>query len=90
MKIITVLVISIVSLFLSQASAQTEVPKGLKKGTIILADGSSLPGFIKDNIRNNASAMFISETGGKKKKYDGSDLSTGGQPACQNAAVHYR
>lgn len=76
MKIITALVISIVSLVLSQANAQTEVPKGFKKGTIVLADGSSLPGFIKDNIRNNASVLFISEAGGKKKNYDGSDLNT--------------
>lgn len=74
MKIINALVISIVSLVLSQANAQTEVPKGFKKGTIVLADGSSLPGFIKDNIRNNASVMFISEAGGKKKNYDGSGL----------------
>ena len=76
MKIITALVISIVSLVLSQANAQTEVPKGFKKGTIVLADGSSLPGFNKDNIRNNASVLFISEAGGKKKNYDGSDLNT--------------
>ena len=76
MKIINALVFSIVSLVLSQANAQTEVPKGFKKGTIVLADGSSLPGFIKDNIRNNASVIFISEAGGKKKNYDGSDLNT--------------
>ena len=74
MKIVNLLTICILCLVLSQSNAQTEPPKGFKKGTIVLADGSSLPGFIKDNIRNNASVMFIFQSGGKKKNYDGSGL----------------
>jgi hypothetical protein len=74
MKIVNLLTLCIVSLVLTQANAQTEAPKGFKKGSLVLADGSSLPGFIKDNIRSNASVSFIAETGGKKKNYDGSDL----------------
>lgn len=74
MKIINLLTLCVVSLVLTQANAQPEAPKGFKKGALILADGSSLPGFIKDNIRSNASVSFIAETGGKKKNYDGSDL----------------
>ncbi len=76
MKIINLLTLSIVSLVLTQANAQPEAPKGFKKGTIVLADGSNLPGYVKDNIRSNASVVFIAETGGKKKNYNGSDLNT--------------
>ena len=70
-KIILAVFISIAFL---QGYAQTEPPKGFKKGTIILADSSSVSGNIKNNIRSNASVIFINETGGKKKNYDGSDL----------------
>lgn len=74
MKIVNLLTLSIVSLVLTQANAQPEVPKGFKKGAIVLADGSNLPGYVKENIRSNASVVFIAETGGKKKNYNGSDL----------------
>ena len=74
MKIINTITITVLSLVFLQSNAQTETPKGFKKGIIVLADGSNLPGFIKDNIHNSASVMFISETGGKKKNYDGSGL----------------
>ena len=70
-KIIMAVVLSIVFL---QGQSQTETPKGFKKGTLILADNSSISGNIKNNIHSNASVIFISETGGKKKNYDGSDL----------------
>ena len=70
-KIIMAVVLSIVFL---QGQSQTETPKGFKKGTIILADSSAVTGNIKDQIRNNASVIFINEAGGKKKNYDGSDL----------------
>jgi hypothetical protein len=76
MKIVNLLTLSIVSLVLTQANAQSEAPKGFKKGTIVLADGSNLPGYVKDNIRSNASVVFLAETGGKKKNYNGSDLNT--------------
>jgi hypothetical protein len=65
-----------VSLVLTQANAQPEVPKGFKKGALVLADGSDLAGYIKDNIKSSASVLFISETGGKKKNYNGSDLNS--------------
>ncbi|WP_276501306.1 hypothetical protein [Terrimonas pollutisoli] len=74
MRIVNILTVCIVSLILSHANAQTEAPKGFKKGSIVLADGSPLSGFIKDNIRNSASVMFISGADGKKKNYDGTDL----------------
>ncbi|MBL7747251.1 MAG: hypothetical protein JNM19_07500 [Chitinophagaceae bacterium] len=62
------------SLVLMQAQAQTEVPKGFKKGTITLADSSLLTGFIKESISHNSSLQFIGTAGGKKKQYNGSDI----------------
>jgi len=76
MKILHSLAVSMLSLVMLQANAQTEISKDLKKGTIVFADGSSAPGFIKDNIRKDASVTFTPETGEKKKKYDGSELTS--------------
>lgn len=76
MKIVNTIAITVLSLVLQESNAQTETPKGFKKGSLVLADGGAQQGFIKDNIRNSASVMFISETGGKKKTYDGSELNT--------------
>ena len=70
-KIIMAVVLSIVFL---QGQSQTETPKGFKKGRLILADNSSISGNIKNNIHRNASVIFINESGGKKKNYNGSDL----------------
>ncbi len=70
-KIIMAVVLSIVFL---QGQSQTEIPKGFKKGTLMLADNSSISGNIKNNIHRSASVIFINESGGKKKNYDGSDL----------------
>jgi hypothetical protein len=53
---------------------QTESPKGPQNGTLVLADGSSLTGFIKDNIRKTASVQFSAADQGKKKNYNGTDL----------------
>jgi hypothetical protein len=71
LKTFSVLVLS--SIFL-QANAQTEIPKGFKKGSVMLADNSSVSGYVKDEIRSNASVVLVNETGGKKKHYDGADL----------------
>lgn len=62
------------SLLFIQANAQSEAPKGFKKGTIVLSDGSSLSGSVKDNMRSNASIMFMDQSGSNKKKYSGSEL----------------
>jgi hypothetical protein len=74
MKILKILPALILSIAFLQLNAQTEVPKGFKKGTIVLADSSSVPGLIKDNIRSNASVIVMSEAGEKKKNYNGSEL----------------
>lgn len=62
----------IFSFFVSHA--QNEIPKGFSKGSIVLSDGTVVSGYIKEKIRNNASILVMSETGGKKKSYDGDKL----------------
>ncbi len=74
MKRIKILPVFIFSIALLQLNAQSEIPKGFKKGTIVLADNSSLSGYIKDNIRSNASVTLADAGGGKKKNYNGSEL----------------
>ena len=56
------------------AHAQNEMPKGFDKGSIVLRDGDSLTGFLKDNLRKDSSVIFIGEAGGKKMKYQGVDI----------------
>jgi hypothetical protein len=57
-----------------KTQAQTEIPKGFKKGAIVLSDNSVQTGFVKDNMSKDASVWFIPAAGGVKKNYSGSDL----------------
>ena len=73
MKILDTLAITVLSLVFLETEAQTDIPKGFTNGSIVLTDGSSHSGLVKDNIRKNASIAFI--TGAEKKKgYDGTEL----------------
>jgi len=74
MKKVKILLVVALSLYFTLTQAQTDAPKGYKKGTLTLIDNSSVSGNIKSNIRNSASVSFINEEGGKKKEYDGADL----------------
>jgi hypothetical protein len=74
MKIFKLLPALILSLFVLQATAQTEVPKGFSKGKIVLPDNTIVNGYIKDNIRKDASVIML--TDGKEKKYNGSDIAS--------------
>ena len=76
MKILKFFPVLLLSSIFLQANAQTEIPKGFKKGTIVLADNTSQSGYIKDNIRSNASVTLVNETGGDKKSYNGADLNS--------------
>src|SRR5258706_6637339 len=71
MKIILMLCLGIVFF---NVDAQTTIPKGFKNGVIVLADSGAVHGFIKDNIRRNASIVFRKENGQGKMDYHGSDL----------------
>jgi len=73
MKILNTLAVTVLSLVFLEAEAQADAPKGFTSGTIVLADGGSHTGLIKDNIRKNASVSFT--TGAEKKNnYDGTQL----------------
>ena len=72
MKILKMLPALILSLFVLQAIAQTEVPKGFSNGKVVLTDNTVITGFIKDNIRKDASVVMLSN--GKEKKYDGANI----------------
>ena len=74
MKISSILAAAMFSLFVLQVSAQTDAPKGFRKGSVALADGSNLSGLVKDNMRSNASVVFVTEAGTNKKTYNGSEL----------------
>ena len=74
MKIYSIFTAAFFSFFLLNAHAQTAAPKGFKNGTVVLADGKQLSGFIKDNMRSNAAVVFVSETGTDKKTYNGTEI----------------
>lgn len=74
MKIFKLIPALFLSIFSLASHAQTEIPKGFKKGNITLTNGSLLSGSIKENIRGNSSIIFITEAGGKKKSYEGTEL----------------
>src|ERR1044071_6820502 len=73
MKLSNALTALILSISVLYAQAQ-EAPKGYKKGSVTLADGNSLSGFVKDNLRSNAAVSFITDASAKKKSYSGHEL----------------
>jgi hypothetical protein len=74
MTIFKMLPVVALSIFFSQANAQSNAPKGYKQGSVLLADSTAISGYIKDNIRSNAAVTFLTEANGKKQNYNGSDL----------------
>jgi hypothetical protein len=74
MKILKLLPVIALGLFTLQATAQTDAPKGFSKGKVVLADNTVVTGYIKDNIRKDASVVLL--TDGKEKKYNGSDIAS--------------
>ena len=73
MKILKLLSAVTLSLLFLQTNAQ-EAPKGFGKGKVTLADNTIISGFIKDNIRKDASVVVL--VNGKEKKYNGSDIAS--------------
>jgi len=72
MKTITMFIVASLTILSLVATAQ-EAPKGFNKGNIVLTDGSTVSGFIKEKIRSNASLTLL-DGENKKKNYDGSSL----------------
>lgn len=73
MKIFKLLSGFALSLLFLHANAQ-EAPKGFNKGKVTLPDNTVVSGFIKDNIRKDASVTLL--VNGKEKKYNGSDIAS--------------
>jgi len=73
MKILKLLSGVALSLLFLQTNAQ-EAPKGFGKGKVTLADNTVVTGFIKDNIRKDASVTIL--LNGKEKKYQGADIAS--------------
>ena len=73
MKISRLLPVAMLSLFVFNVYAQ-EAPKGFQKGSVTLADGSTVSGYVKNNMRSDASIQFSEADGKKKTKYNGADI----------------
>jgi hypothetical protein len=56
--------------------AQNTIPAGYAKATIVLDNGNSISGYVKDNIKKISSVIFVDEAGSNKKQYEGSDIKT--------------
>jgi len=55
-------------------SLKAQAPEGFVTGTLKMADGSVHSGYIKDNLKKDASVIFTTNNGISKKKYNGSTL----------------
>lgn len=53
--------------------AQTEVPRGYKKGSITLSDSNTVEGHIKESLSRDASVSLLQQNG-ERKTYTGHDL----------------
>lgn len=73
MRSVQILSLLVLVLAVSQGRAQSEIPKGYSKGNVVLSDGSTVAGYIKEKIRSNASLTILGDDN-NKKNYDGSDL----------------
>jgi len=74
MKIRSLLFALLAGFSISSANAQTTIPSEFVKGSITLADGSVVSGYVKDNIRKSASVVYVDNAGTNKKTYEGSQI----------------
>ncbi len=74
MKLTALFYSAALAFLFTTANAQTAAPEGFSKGSITLASGTVVTGFIKDNIKKSAAVVFIDNTGTGKKTYEGSQI----------------
>jgi hypothetical protein len=48
-----------------------QMPTGFEKGSITLANGTVLSGYVKNNLQKSAQVQFMETENGKKKTFDG-------------------
>ena len=63
-------------IFSLNANAQQSIPKGYKKGNIVLSNGTTITGYIKDNTSQDAAVSLLDESTWKKTKYSNQKLKT--------------
>ncbi len=66
----------ILTAFVTNLHAQHRLPGGYTKATMVLDNGTSLSGYVKNNIKKTSSVVFIDEAGNNKKQYEGSDINS--------------
>lgn len=74
MKIKSIFVVVALNFGAVAVHAQTKIPSEYTKATIILANGTTTSGYIKDNIKKSASIVYLDNAGANKKTYDGSEI----------------
>ena len=71
MKILKTISLLLLSFTMLNSQAQSTIPQDYSKGTVLLANGTSLSGYIKDNMSKDAAVIFINNADNKKTEYDG-------------------
>jgi hypothetical protein len=67
-------IIFLAGAFFMLLSVQAQVPEGFSQGSVTLADGSILTGYLKDNIKKGAAVTFINNKGGEKKLFNSTEI----------------
>jgi hypothetical protein len=68
------IVLTVATVLFAALNVQAQVPADFAKGSITLADGSSISGYVKDNMKKDASIIYLDNNGTGKKKFDGSQI----------------
>lgn len=76
MKKATTMMAILFGLLSVQVSAQNTAPQGFDKGAIVLANGTTISGWVKDEMSNKAAVSIVPEAGGKKQRYDAYNLTS--------------
>lgn len=82
MKKATFLMVAFLGLLATLSSAQPNLPAGFAKGQVVLANGTAINGWVKDEMNGKAAVTILPESGGKKQRYDAYNLTSvtiGGQ-----------
>jgi hypothetical protein len=68
---------AIVILFIAFiAKAQTSIPAGFARATIVLFNGSNLTGYVKESMKKSASVVFLNDNQNKKTTYHGNEINS--------------
>ncbi len=65
--------ITVVGFFLL-LNVKAQAPEGFVKGSVTLADGSTSSGYVKENMKKNASIVFINDKSSDKKIYNSTEI----------------